>query len=652
MKRKIETICAAWMLLLLLLPARAGAESVVGSPHDLSVSGTGSIRAASVAGACVFCHTSHGGTPQTPLWGHAGSVAKYTTYNSPTMIATVGQPNGASALCLSCHDGTVALGMVNSFKKPIAMQAGVTVLPASDPTNLGTNLSQDHPISFTYNSQLASKQGELADPGSLTGPVKLDQNSQVQCTSCHDAHDDEYGSFLVMDNSASQLCTTCHLQNSWTGSAHNLSTASLRHLNAQAPGPQARAKTAATASHSDPSSIAALITKSRAKTVGANACSNCHVSHKAAGRQQLLLSTQQEQTCFTCHNGTVDPRNIQAQFNKPSVHPVLTGSQLGSSIGGLSRNSMLRGSSQMTCSDCHDSHAATDKEAPAPRASGAIRGIKGITASGAAADPIQFEYELCFRCHGDNPLRTTVTVSRVTPQTDLRLAFSAANQSFHPVEKRGRNPNVPSLLAPYTAATVIKCTDCHNNDQGPGAGGTGPRGPHGSAYAPLLERQLVMNDNENESPQNYAMCYKCHDRGSILSDQSFRAFNSLGQDCGHRFHIVEQKAACTTCHDSHGVALNAHLINFNPLYVTPGSSGQIQYLSTGLDRGTCTLTCHGYDHEHTSYPTLQLTAISALKKTRNLLRPAFGGRLSHVGSASAAAAAGRPLPPGAVRPLF
>ena len=101
----------------------------------------------------------------------------------------------------------------------------------------------------------------------------------------------------------------------------------------------------------------------------------------------------------------------------------------------------------------------------------------------------------------------------------------------------------------------------------------------------------------------YALCYKCHDRDRLLSDQSFKAVNSQLQDRGHRYHIVDQKAACTTCHDSHGVQTVKHLINFNPDYVAPSTNGLpiIQYTSTGTFSGTCTLSCHGFDHADTAY---------------------------------------------------
>jgi hypothetical protein len=154
----------------------------------------------------------------------------------------------------------------------------------------------------------------------------------------------------------------------------------------------------------------------------------------------------------------------------------------------------------------------------------------------------------------------------------------------------------------------MSCMDCHNSDQNPAMGGGGANGPHGSSFAPLLERQLITTDYTPETPANYALCYKCHNRQNLLSDRSFRGVSSQAQDRGHRFHIVDQKTACTTCHDSHGVTTAKSLINFNKDYVTPASNGRIEYVSTGNFSGNCSLTCHGKDHDATSYPLLSATA--------------------------------------------
>jgi hypothetical protein len=167
------------------------------------------------------------------------------------------------------------------------------------------------------------------------------------------------------------------------------------------------------------------------------------------------------------------------------------------------------------------------------------------------------------------------------------------NQSFHPVERAGKNQtSVPSLIAPLTANSVIYCSDCHNSDSGTKAGGTGANGPHGSIYRPILERNLSFVDEQPDSLAAYAMCYKCHDRNIVLSSESFRFHNT---------HVVNDHAACTTCHDSHGVANAPHLINFNTTYVTNSSIGTVSYVSTGTQHGICTLSCHGKDHKNTAY---------------------------------------------------
>ena len=92
-------------------------ESVRDTSHNLSVSGPGSVRAVSETRVCVFCHTPHGANTEVsaPLWNRALSGATYTPYTSSSIDAQdiAATPGGSSKLCLSCHDGTLAIGTVN-----------------------------------------------------------------------------------------------------------------------------------------------------------------------------------------------------------------------------------------------------------------------------------------------------------------------------------------------------------------------------------------------------------------------------------------------------------------------------------------------------------------------------------------------------------
>ena len=62
--------------------------------------------------ACNTCHTPHGAAPVRPLWNRYTPIDAYRIYTSRSLDAEPGQPTGASKMCLSCHDGTIALGAV------------------------------------------------------------------------------------------------------------------------------------------------------------------------------------------------------------------------------------------------------------------------------------------------------------------------------------------------------------------------------------------------------------------------------------------------------------------------------------------------------------------------------------------------------------
>jgi predicted CXXCH cytochrome family protein len=77
--------------------------------------------------------------------------------------------------------------------------------------NMGTSLTDDHPINFTYDSALVSLDPGLRDP--TVAPISnWLVGGTVQCSTCHDAHDPTNRPFLRISNVASALCTTCHIK--------------------------------------------------------------------------------------------------------------------------------------------------------------------------------------------------------------------------------------------------------------------------------------------------------------------------------------------------------------------------------------------------------------------------------------------------------
>jgi predicted CXXCH cytochrome family protein len=533
--------------------------------HDMSVTGPGPTKASSERGLCVFCHTPHGGGKEAPLWNRPNSGATYVPYDSTTTKAVVGQPTGASKLCLSCHDGTVALGMVRSRSTPIRFIGQVVTMPQDRSATLRTDLADDHPISFVYDKDLhKAANGRLRDPADLTRAVRLDNNKMVQCTSCHDAHDDQYGMFLVMKNDKSALCTTCHDVPYWNTSIHSQSTAT---WTGRGPNPWP---------------------KSGRRTVANNGCANCHRTHTAGTKQRLLNLAKEEENCYQCHSGSVASKNVETAFRKMSSHNVSKATGVHDPT-----EDQVNPPRHVECFDCHNSHAVTTASARPPSVSGALAGVSGVDSGGSVVPVAANEYQVCYRCHADSVKRGAAHIDRQTHQTNVRLEFDPSNASFHPIEARGVNPDVPSLITPLTEASLIYCTDCHNNDSGPNAGGRGANGPHGSRWTPILERRLIQTDHSQENATTYALCYKCHSRTSILGNNSFPY---------HGKHLQVSKAACTTCHDPHGVSQRTHLINFNKRYVSASSaSGLLEYTDNGDGSGSCSLTCHGRDHDDEDY---------------------------------------------------
>ena len=587
-------ILAPLTLLATLSVAVAPVHAVVASSkHNLSVSGPGTVKATGEAEICVFCHAPHNTSPSGQLWNRRVG-ASYTPYTSSTLKSIPGQPNGASLLCLSCHDGTIALGEVRNRASTIGMAGGVTTLPAGD-TLLGTDLSDDHPVSFVYDAALRNLRGELADPATLVMPnkVRLDAGSRLQCTSCHDPHDDTNAKFLVLANTASALCNTCHVKNNWNGSDHRNAA---NTWNNAAPNPWPH---------------------TTGTTVAANACESCHRPHTAGGSKRLLNYAAEEDNCYPCHNGNVAAKNIQAEFNKPSVHHVANYSGIHDPVEATSV-----ASSHVECVDCHNPHAvnASAGSAPAvttiPALSGSQIGVRGIGISGTAVDPATTEYEICFRCHADGSGNTPAAyTARVIVQNNKRLEFQTSNPSYHPLAGAGQSNTVPSLIVPWTTSSRVKCSDCHNNNTGPYSTGTGTtlpspadsrvNGPHGSTYAPLLERQYTTTDNTTESTSAYALCYKCHDQSNILSD-------APGSFKSHNFHIVTQRTPCNVCHDPHGISVtqgnvlnNSRLMNFATAIVSRSGTEAIRWergtVPGATTGGRCYLTCHGANHNGRSY---------------------------------------------------
>ena len=569
-----RTLFIAVMVIGLPCAVLQAQDSIVGSPHDLSVSGPGTIHALDEEQVCIFCHAPHNAGGQSPLWNRHERLVHYRIYESSTTDAQIDQPSGPSKMCLSCHDGAMAVGLIASRPRtePIVMTQR-TIPPG--PSDLTEDLSDDHPIGFRYDRALAARDRQLKNPDLISKELRLGKHNEVHCTTCHDPHNNWLGDFLRIPNERSTICLSCHQLLGWRASSHALSGAA---VGGRGVDPRERLPF---------------------ETVADNACTSCHKIHSAGSREWLLRFQREEENCLNCHSGGVARTNIATDLHKRSAHPV--GRYTERHEPDEDPRSARR---HVECSDCHNPHAvATNLRITLDRSLPGLVGpttrlVSGVDRTGRPIDHARFEYEICFKCHADAATRPRQgDIIRQITQTNTRLEFQEGNPSFHPIIGPRGNEDVVSLIPPLRVNSIIGCTDCHNSDSSSTPGSDGAPGPHGSIYEPLLIDNYTTQDFTSESPRAYALCYRCHDRQSILGDESFPL---------HQVHIVRSRAPCSACHDAHGISrtqgnatTHSNLINFDLSIVQPVSGGlrsRIEFVDRGQYRGSCTLACHGVIH--------------------------------------------------------
>lgn len=230
MSRRTRLYLAICCVSGLAMAVFAGTASggVVGSKHDLTTATGGAYTTtADTDEICVFCHTPHGSSDLAPLWNRATDAAGFTMYSSDSLDMTIAAaPQGVSLACLSCHDGTIGYdNLVNAptngdgynFNAAGAVQNwtftdGSSLAARGEPSNVGKNLGNDHPVSVTYDNTRDTAFVALADAEASGMRFYGAGGDQVECASCHNVHDDAIPPFLRASNSGSALCLSCHIK--------------------------------------------------------------------------------------------------------------------------------------------------------------------------------------------------------------------------------------------------------------------------------------------------------------------------------------------------------------------------------------------------------------------------------------------------------
>ncbi len=223
--------------------------AIIGSKHDLSALNERA-KTKAMEGvayddfgyACVYCHIppdaqeASGGAQQIAGWNRIRSdMRDYTLYSSRTFKSTARIPNEITLLCLSCHDGTMAVDQVvntpRAWKSGEKMTLHMKINSGTDldhcglchdgftahhlgNKHIGTDMRRNHPVSIRYpglglgasDSLQMAFHSPVDDFGFANG-VRL-YDGFVECASCHNVHEPDKVKFLRVK--PEYLCITCH----------------------------------------------------------------------------------------------------------------------------------------------------------------------------------------------------------------------------------------------------------------------------------------------------------------------------------------------------------------------------------------------------------------------------------------------------------
>lgn len=264
--------------------------------------------------------------------------------------------------------------------------------------------------------------------------------------------------------------------------------------------------------------------------------------------------------CTACHNphGTAGPAPAMATgIEETLCYTCHTGVQ--AEFGGASRHDVYDGEqivhgSRVECTMCHNPHMASAAEP--------LVDPDDVTARWTAASPREF----CLACHDGAP--PAAALFPVAPQgTGYNQA--AFRSSRHDVTLGG------------------DCTLCHS--------------AHGTDNRSTLRAAYTVADNTALSEAAYQLCFDCHSYS--LTVQQANAFASR-----HSQHAGSFRAPCIACHNAHAPvdAGESGLIDFRyavarGYFTITGQTASTAFRDTGVDRGSCSLRCHGEGHDPESY---------------------------------------------------
>jgi len=354
-------------------------------------------------------------------------------------------------------------------------------------------------------------------------------------------------------------------------------------------------------------------------TTNSQTCATCHSMHSGAAAN-ILGQSSVDSLCYLCHDagGTGSIYTVQTEFEGGGVltkHPVPT---------------------TINCNQCHNPHDG-----------GAVHYPRLLETSTGAHGGNDF----CWTCHGTGSALPDPNGDHQTyyptdgtghddaflnPPSGTGVKCSKCHEEHgSPIPKLLRtDPNPGEADARDDGSAVSGnnesfCYECHdgpgsrsdnawdgksiNEAKGHGFDCAQCHDPHGTANPRYLLNSYDIayseSRSENYTASDYQACFTggCHDSAALTdtSDVTNTGFNN-GEMNLHWLHLVNNNIVCKECHRPHGAIpsenpAQAHRVGFPADTVTASIAAGTGPLFThdpgGTSGGSCTLTCHGVDHD-------------------------------------------------------
>lgn len=551
--------------------------------------------------SCSDCHSPHVDTSVSPAL--LSARGKRVSSGSQFCLVCHGEDPNADGFLLAGDHGTGYLGMAaHDVKLTWTSPSGVKCANC----HLAHGSSNDRLVGFRGKGEKSFGEEKLCfachgsqGPSSLRGWTILDQfilpshhrlvssQNKVECASCHNPHfvRPEAGKMMSdPDNTlnlianANAFCLKCHdgsppVAQTSTGTVVPFTIKFEDQTGPFFPGWD----------------VSGYVSASSGHYARGYSCLNCHHPHGSRNARLVAFNfdnspgSGEEKLCLACHKagGAEGAADITADLQKPYVHPVKSVSGIHTDTEDFSSLSYfetpLSSKRHAECADCHNPHYTSLSSASAPFASGKLGGVGGVNKDGQAVRLIQYEYELCFKCHSSYVI--------LSPgQEDKRSEFNLENASYHPVEETGKNPNIKAgaWVSSWNSGSLVYCSSCHGSD-------SGSAGVHGSTYAHIL-RKPYKAEGKNGSDE---VCFSCHNYSTYVGDTA----SPNTRFAAHYLMTAKAGLSCRACHVSHGTS-RPHLMTDS--YVSGGATRRLNY-SHSETGGSCSPSPDSGCHQVKTY---------------------------------------------------